>query len=194
MGRQVPYFTGNWARACGWAMSDGALFSQTPQNAQWPSFVVDAAGMVSIGQFDQIGAGARQVVSGNLQIVVNGRNAMSLPGAPQDSSLAPRTAVGIDALGKLLILLVVDGRRPQYSAGMNYRELADEMIRLGAWQAINLDGAGSSTMVMRDSAGHAQVMNRPSDGHDFVVDLSVERNVADALGVIVDDTQPNPRP
>ncbi|HEX6261492.1 MAG TPA: phosphodiester glycosidase family protein, partial [Actinomycetota bacterium] len=69
----------------------------------------------------------------------------------------PRTAVGITRTGKVL-LVVVDGRRPRWSRGMTLVELAREMRRLGAVSAVNLDGGGSSTMVVRD-----RLVNRPSD-------------------------------
>lgn len=70
---------------------------------------------------------------------------------------APRTMAGWTADGALL-LVTVDGRQPGYSIGMTMAEAADLMIELGAAEAINLDGGGSTTFV----AGGA-VINRPSD-------------------------------
>ena len=69
-----------------------------------------------------------------------------------------RTAVGATADGKL-ILLVCDGRNMRGSAGFTLAELADKLIELGAVDAVNLDGGGSSTMVGSDG----KVLNRPSD-------------------------------
>ncbi|HEV8683656.1 MAG TPA: phosphodiester glycosidase family protein [Actinomycetota bacterium] len=71
----------------------------------------------------------------------------------------PRTAIGVDAEGRIL-LVVVDGRRRR-SVGMDLVDLANLLRRLGAVSALNLDGGGSSTMVVR-----GQVVNRPSDGHE----------------------------
>jgi hypothetical protein len=82
----------------------------------------------------------------------------------------PRTAVGWTGDGALL-LVVVDGRQPGHSDGMSLDELADLMIGLGAVEALNLDGGGSSTLVVRGA-----VTNRPSDGE--------ERPVANALVVL----------
>jgi hypothetical protein len=60
------------------------------------------------------------------------------------------------------------------------------MVRLGCWSAINLDGGGSSTMVVENAeTGMLDLKNRPSDGHDFVLPLSVERPVANVVGVRV---------
>jgi hypothetical protein len=69
----------------------------------------------------------------------------------------PRTLAGVRADGTLL-LVTVDGRRPGWSVGMTLPEAARLMRRLGASDALNLDGSGSSTMVIR-----GEVVNRPSD-------------------------------
>jgi hypothetical protein len=69
----------------------------------------------------------------------------------------PRTAVGITPSGHVL-LVVVDGRRPGWSAGLRLDEMANLMRSLGADRAMNLDGGGSSTMVVR-----GRVVNRPTD-------------------------------
>ena len=70
---------------------------------------------------------------------------------------------------------------------MTLHDMADEMIRLGCDSAIQLDGGGSSTLVMYDSANtRYNVINRPSDGHDLPLAISMERAVANVLGVKVD--------
>lgn len=71
----------------------------------------------------------------------------------------PRTAAGVNEKGELL-LVTVDGRSV-WSRGMSLPELAELMLRLGCVQAINLDGGGSTTMVVRDS-----IVNMPSDGRE----------------------------
>ncbi len=82
-----------------------------------------------------------------------------------DSSAAPRTAVGLDGSGKRLILIVVDGRQPFYSEGVTVQEMAELMIYYGGDNAINLDGGGSTTLVIQDSStGAYRVMNSPIDG------------------------------
>jgi len=101
---------------------------------------------------------------------------------------APRTSVGLDRAGKTLFLVVVDGRKLDYSTGMTASELGKEMIALGCHRAIMLDGGGSSTMVMRDPIEQVvRVMNRPSDGHDLPISMSLERPVANVLGVEVSE-------
>ena len=86
----------------------------------------------------------------------------------------PRTAVGIDHDTGEVLLLVVDGRSVA-SRGYTMVELANLMVDLGADEALNLDGGGSSTMVARVAGGARRVVNTPSDG--FL------RRVANALEV-----------
>jgi exopolysaccharide biosynthesis protein len=69
----------------------------------------------------------------------------------------PRTLAGVRDDGTLL-LVTVDGRRPGWSAGMTLPEAARLMRSLGARDALNLDGGGSSAMTVR-----GEVVNRPSD-------------------------------
>jgi len=69
----------------------------------------------------------------------------------------PRTAAGIARGGRQLILVAVDGREYQ-NAGMTLRELGMLMLGLGARDAINLDGGGSTTMVVK-----GRIVNKPSD-------------------------------
>lgn len=78
----------------------------------------------------------------------------------------PRTAVARKADGTLL-LVTLDGRQ-KISIGMTLVELAEELLSLGAVDAINLDGGGSTTMVV-----NGRVRNSPSDG--------AERPVGDAV-------------
>ena len=91
----------------------------------------------------------------------------------------PRTAVGIARNGRRLLLVVVDGRQKPYSDGMTLRELADVMRGLGARDAINLDGGGSTTLVYSEPAhaGALRIANQPSDS-------AGERPVANALGIV----------
>jgi exopolysaccharide biosynthesis protein len=173
-GRRVPWFTGNWSRVVGWLMCDGKLINRQPGQA---SLVVDGQGRVSIGKFEKLPADARHAVSGSQQVLTSGRV------TARGNTRVPRTAAGISADGTRLVLLVVDGRRDGYSVGITEMELAEEMLRLGCADALNLDGGGSSTLVMKDDAtGLVKLLNRPSDGHDLPIPLRIERPVACVLG------------
>ena len=84
------------------------------------------------------------------------------------ASRHPRTAVGVGPRGDVLWMVVVDGRQGEYSLGMTLPELAAVFEALGATEALNLDGGGSSVMVVR-----GRPLNRPSEGG--------EREVVNAL-------------
>jgi hypothetical protein len=70
----------------------------------------------------------------------------------------PRSAIGMDAQGRLL-LVAIDGRQPGYSEGVSIEQEAQIMHQLGAVEALNFDGGGSTVMVTK-SAG---IVNHPSD-------------------------------
>ncbi len=105
---------------------------------------------------------------------------------PRDRPQHPRTAVGVDEGGRRLHLVVVDGRQPGYSEGMTCRELAELMLELGCYDAGNLDGGGSSLMMLRASDGRMRVVNSPSDrvygipvARAIPVGLAVRRKAAE---------------
>jgi hypothetical protein len=118
--------------------------------------------------------GGRPVLAVDSAIV----DAVETEGQASFRARNPRTAVGIANNGKRLILAVIDGRQAPYSDGTTLRETAEIMLALGARDAINLDGGGSSALVYRDPLTKAlRVANKPSDAIG-------ERAVGDALGIV----------
>ncbi|MFH0759997.1 MAG: phosphodiester glycosidase family protein [Bacteroidota bacterium] len=75
----------------------------------------------------------------------------------------PRTAIGFNDSGRWLLMMVVDGRQPGYSEGISLYELACLFREHGCTWALNLDGGGSSIMLVRESGREVRTMNRPSD-------------------------------
>jgi hypothetical protein len=100
-------------------------------------------------------------------------------GAASFRGLNPRTAVGIAAQGRRLLFVTIDGRRPGHSVGATLRETAALLRDLGAHDALNLDGGGSSALAVADATAPAgvRVVNRPSDP-------AGERPVANAVAVL----------
>jgi hypothetical protein len=92
----------------------------------------------------------------------------------------PRTAFGLSADGNTAWMVVVDGRQPLSSAGATLPEMAEIFRRLGAADALNLDGGGSSAMVIAAEGG-PRVLNSPI----HVGIPGVERPSANHLGVRV---------
>jgi Phosphodiester glycosidase len=109
-------------------------------------------------------------VGGSPILVANGRRVVGTCTTSFCSSRNPRTGVGVTATGKIL-MVVVDGRQAGWSVGVSLPKFAAIFRRLGAVSALNLDGGGSSTMVVR-----GDVVNRPSSGR--------ERSVSTALMVL----------
>lgn len=104
-----------------------------------------------------------QAVGGGPWLVRNGKAAVDGQAENMDevhfvAARHPRSAAGVTASGELL-LVTVDGRQEGLSRGMSLPELADYLVKLGALEAINLDGGGSTAMVVKGA-----YINSPSDG------------------------------
>ena len=82
--------------------------------------------------------------------------------APDFAKPHPRTAVGLSADRKTLWMIVVDGRNRGRSEGMSLRELADFGISIGCHWLLNMDGGGSTTLVLQDPASKQwRLVNQP---------------------------------
>ncbi len=89
------------------------------------------------------------------------------------TSRASRTAVGVTATGKVVIM-VVDGRQIGLSCGASMEEIAQIMVDAGCVAAINLDGGGSSTYVAKpEGESDLRVVSNPSDGAPRSVSSSI---------------------
>ncbi|KDN22886.1 phosphodiester glycosidase family protein [Amycolatopsis rifamycinica] len=122
---------------------------------------------------DAVGVGyAPRSDAGKIAVAVGGNKVLLRDGVVQpvdDVAMHPRTAVGFSADGRKLWLATVDGRQAD-SRGMTELELARHLKSLGADDAINLDGGGSSTLLARNEGEAApSVRNSPSDGGERLV-------------------------
>ena len=160
--RNRRWFAGQPVDISGLAASAGQVRSSTSSHAA--SVWIDGAGHMRMGVAPEADAGQtavgrlREGMAGFQQIVKQGKVVTSPGGAEH-----PRTAIGVDRTGKRVWLVVVDGRQPGFSEGMNVHELAEQMHQLGCWDAMNMDGGGSSVMGMVDAKGEMRVINSPSD-------------------------------
>ena len=157
---------------------------RTPPIAQ-PVLAIDSSGAARIGLFTLEGGALRpfhplQAVGGRPVLARDSAIAAEVDtfGSAGFRGPNPRTAAGLSRDGRHLILAVIDGRTA-HDAGMTLRETAELMLALGARDAINLDGGGSTTMVVADpdSAGRLRIVNHPSD-------RGGERAVGDGLAVV----------
>lgn len=99
--------------------------------------------------------GVFDAIAGNPVLVTNGRR-VAYECASLFCARNPRTGIGVTAKGRIL-LVTVDGRQ-RNSKGMTLVQFAKLFSYLGATEALNLDGGGSTTMVVNGS-----VINKPSD-------------------------------
>ncbi len=139
-------------------------------------FAMSANGRAWVSRPADVVEGSRRMiteaVSGRPLVVDRGRMSEELYTFPRTWTREPRTAVGVSENGRKVILVTVDGRRTT-SHGGTLEEIAQIMIELGAFRAINLDGGGSTTMFVAAEGG---VVNRPSRGW--------EREVVNHIGVL----------
>lgn len=129
--------------------------------------------VVSVRVLDEAGRAAVEAVGGFPLLVRAGRDVLAEQTGIIESfgpRRHPRTAIGWD--DARLLFVVVDGRQPPWSDGMTLAELAQLFMELGVTDAINLDGGGSTAMLVR-----GQLVNRPSD-------VEGERAVGNALSLI----------
>jgi hypothetical protein len=140
-----------YATLLGLSVSDGDAYSHFEPGWEVAlAFAADGtAAIVRWADGDTSGWGTdppmevHNAVGTNEQIVTAGTNT----GAWE--ALHPRTAVGVTATGHVMFM-IVDGRQEGISEGMSTPEVADVMIALGATDAINLDGGGSTTLAVAD--------------------------------------------
>jgi hypothetical protein len=135
----------------GLAISDGVLVS--PPTAS-PSFVVYDDGRVAVTEAVQNLAGIRTAVSGFAMVLDDGGVIVG------NDSIHPRTGIGVSRDASYVYFVVIDGRR-HASQGATTEEVGEWLLSFGAWDGINLDGGGSSTMARFDETA-------PGDGVKLV--------------------------
>lgn len=184
MGAQIAvngdFFKANFGLERGIGVGAGVAWPvDTPEDS--------SVGQLAIGasRVDVIADSVLQSVKPWMQEVVGGRPSLLKNGALADTSghpslceRNPRTAVGLSQDKRTLLLAVVDGRNTR-RVGMTCGELASLMKGLGAYNALNFDGGGSTTMWFSTDG----VLNNPTDG-------TGERTVGSHLAVYASGTGP----
>lgn len=141
----------------GLTISDGVVVSpgDTTHGAQYDvQLKFTADNVASMIETTATPTGIWTAISGNAYHLVNG---MAL-GATE--TVDPRTSAGISQDKRYLILICVDGRQPGYSDGATVFDMSNWMLSFGAYNAVNLDGGGSTCMTRADIG----VVNKPSGG------------------------------
>jgi exopolysaccharide biosynthesis protein len=158
----------------GFAASRGKIYSRGEVLPPEPTLYVSRGGVIS---FNRIPSRIRHAISGDRMLVLKGEPVEGL----DDEVRHPRTAIGMSFNGRWLYLVVIDGRQPLYSEGATLQELAEILADLGAQYAMNLDGGGSSTMVIAGEDGMPILLNSPIDNYI----PGRERPVANHIGIFI---------
>jgi hypothetical protein len=151
------------------SLSRGDLYLSSNR---WDALLISTNHRAWIARAPVDTTGAYNGFSGYYALLIKGRN----NGGMKDRH--PRSAVGISRNGRYLILMTIDGRQRGYSEGTSTGETAEWIRRLGAYNALNLDGGGSTALVMEGADGSPVVLNRPCGPP-----VGMERRVANHLGV-----------
>jgi hypothetical protein len=134
----------------------------------------------SIGPYT---AGVYNAVSGYYPVVTNGINIGDLAAStyPDNSyhNSQPRTALGVSQDKRYFYLMTIDGRQGGYSNGAYDRETAAWLLEFGAWEAITMDGGGSTSLYAADCVGNPVPLNHSS----YVAQNNRERRVGSHVGI-----------
>ncbi len=135
----------------GLSIANGIVYS--PERNRYSALCINGTNVSIMGT--TCPASTEQAVAGRPVLIRNGCITPRL----QDG-LAPRTAIALSADNKTMWIVVVDGRQRGYSEGVTLAELAELLHDLGAHTALNLDGGGSSTLVIQEN-GRLKTLNAP---------------------------------
>jgi hypothetical protein len=158
----------------GLSSSQGNRYAPDP--GSFPTLYISADNRVSIGHPPDT---IYNALAGNTILLRQGEIPSDWTGDGFYTDRHPRTAVCTEQRGATLMMVVVDGRQPNYSEGVTMLELAEIMREYGCYDALNMDGGGSSTMVIEGASGQPDILNSPIDNHI----PGRERPVANHLGI-----------
>ena len=170
-GPWCPPWNHKWADPGRWTVSGGVEVCPAKAPGKEALFVVykDGRAEITSNVAEENRAAVAHVHPG---FTVIATNSVALVGKG-GKSLHPRTAFGLSCDKRYLFLLVVDGRQPGYSLGADLNDLCDMMFAAGASDAINMDGGGSTTMVVYDrKQGKPRMLNRHKGGWTRTVALN----------------------
>ena len=123
-------------------------------------------------EFAGIRSSVRFACGGRYLVMTNGKAYDNGTADPFCTVHHPRTAFGVKADGTM-IFLVVDGRQSGYSDGATLLDMSAIFARLGAYNAINLDGGGSTGLYLPDGNGGFYAVDKPCEKDRAVVNTLV---------------------
>lgn len=149
----------------GLSVSQGTRYSQGIES--WGYLGITADKKLFINKGKAIEEDLQFALGGFLPILWKGNN------VGIDEERNPRTALGLNEQGDLLYIVLVEGRK-RNSIGLKSSEVGQILLAMGVWDAINLDGGSSSTLVIESPQG------------PLIYGPRKERAVANHLGIYAD--------
>lgn len=135
--------TGDVTYSIGQAISNGKHYSKA--DAKWGVLCISQNNRAQILDTGDCPKNTLQGVAGK-DVFIKNSKPVKLDSEPDKPY--PRVAVAINKQGNILWLIAIDGKQPLYSEGATIAELTEIVRDLGAYTALNLDGGGSTTLVM----------------------------------------------
>ena len=142
--------SGEGVNVVGQAIANGSAYS--PVESGVPVLCFNAGNRAQIFESGQCPKGTLHAVAGS-DIVLKRGIVPPTPESRRQDKPYSRVAVAIDRQGQKLWLIVIDGKQPLYSEGVTLAELSKIAQQLGAFEAINLDGGGSASLVVANDSG-----------------------------------------
>lgn len=192
LGRKVRYFVGNCTHPVGWHVSEGRVISKPTGERMRAALLVDTEGNAAIVEnLSDLPPKTRYAVSGNALALRAGNVVATDPAGVRH----PRTVVGLSEDRSTLWLVVIDGRQEGHSRGASMLEVGELLKKLGAHDALNVDGGGSTAMVVKDlRTGTHGIANQVSELSTTGEGVRMERPVADVIGIRLREAPPTPIP
>jgi hypothetical protein len=153
-----PY-SGDRVNSVGQAIANGYTYSDV--DTRFPVLCFSADNLAQISKTGACSPGTTNAVAGSHLLLVNGKPAKKNFAGSNNRKPYPCIAAALNRAGTKLWLVAVDGKQPLYSEGVTLSELTEIIMELGAQTAINLDGGGSTTLVVASDKLEAEVLNAP---------------------------------
>lgn len=167
--------TGDWVNILGFAASNGDVYSDGALQRYGAIFFSED----NRAAFDWPDGTVYNAISGDRYCLREGKVATEEFTDDYHHEPHPRTVIALSEDRQTVLLIVVDGRQPNYSEGASLEDTAQIALKYGGWTALNLDGGGSTTLVVADEAGQPRFLNTPIDNYI----PGRERAVGNHLGV-----------
>ncbi|MBD2063915.1 phosphodiester glycosidase family protein [Funiculus sociatus GB2-A5] len=149
--------SGDRVNVVGQAIANGRIYSKF--ESKWPVVCFSSSNIAQIFDSGSCPKDTFAAVAGS-EVLVAGGNGVSKNFNGNNNKPYPRVVVATNKKGDKLWLIAVDGKQPLYSEGVTMAELTKIVMELGAYAALNLDGGGSTTLVMATPSG-ASLLNAP---------------------------------